>query len=191
MNEPTRQPPRLWGIIYCLAALLLLWSVGRSFQPGHGFTSLITFGDYFDRGNLSGLGCRVLPNSFGYDGQFYAKLALNPLLLHPIPRNEIDNPTYRARRILLSWTAWLIGMGKPAWIVQVFALQNVACWLMLAWLLTKWFPPLDLNNFIRWSGILFSTGMIESMRHSLTDGPSAGPVRVDARNQSSGAPRDL
>ncbi|HWB61397.1 MAG TPA: hypothetical protein VG733_18085, partial [Chthoniobacteraceae bacterium] len=164
---------RIWGVIYflCVAGFLVL--VANFYRPGYGFTGLIEFGDQFDTTNIAGLHCLVEPGSAGYDGQFYAKLSLDPLLVNPAKASTgIDAPYYRARRIFLSWSAWALGLGHPAWIVQVYALQNVACWLALAWLLTRWFPPLDFNNFARWAGILFSFGLMHSVRASLTDGPA-------------------
>ena len=52
----------------------------------------------------------------------------------------MDLAPYRARRILFSWTAFLLGLGRPAWILEAYALQNVAGWLLLAALLTRWMP---------------------------------------------------
>jgi hypothetical protein len=36
----------------------------------------------------------------------------------------------------------------------------------------RWFPPTDLQNFVRWFGILFSSGLCMSVRNSLVDAPS-------------------
>jgi hypothetical protein len=172
MDAQQTSYPRRWGLVYGICLLIFLTAVACSFRPGYGFSSLDSFGDRFKQESLSGLGCYVARHSTGSDGQFYAKRALDPLLLHPFAKGEIDGTYYRGRRILLSWTAWMLGFGRPAWIIQVFALQNIACWLMLAWLLFKWFPPLDFNNYLRWSGVLFSTGMIDSVKFAFVDGPS-------------------
>jgi hypothetical protein len=45
----------------------------------------------------------------GYDGQFYAQLALHPDLKDPNLANALDNPVYRARRIGLSLLAFCLG----------------------------------------------------------------------------------
>ena len=50
-------------------------------------------------------------------------------------RPAVDNLAYRAQRILLPALAWLLAAGQPAWIVQVYAVLNLAGWLMLAALL--------------------------------------------------------
>jgi hypothetical protein len=99
------------------------------------------------------------------------QLSLDPLLRDPKLSEAIDNPQYRARRILFSWTSWLAGLGRPAWIVQAHALLNVACWLALAGLLLRWFPATNWENFLRWFGVMFSHGLCMSVRDSLVDGP--------------------
>ncbi|MEM9407175.1 MAG: hypothetical protein AAGA81_14155 [Acidobacteriota bacterium] len=43
----------------------------------------------------------------GHDGQFYALLASDPLLLEASTRGSIDQPRFRARRVLLPMMAWL------------------------------------------------------------------------------------
>jgi hypothetical protein len=61
-----------------------------------------------------------------YDGQFYAQRALDPFCRDPLVDHAIDLPPFRARRILFSWTAYTLGLGRPAWIIEIYALQNHA-----------------------------------------------------------------
>ena len=75
-------------------------------------------------------------------------------------------------RILFSWTAFLLGLGQPHLILQAYALQNVAFWLLLAVLLWRWFPPRTVRHFALWFGCMFSHGMIVSVGWALPDGPS-------------------
>ncbi len=72
----------------------------------------------------------------------------------------------------MAWTAYLFGLGEPDWVLNVFALQNVICWLLLAVLLWRWFPPTDLDRTFRWFGVLFSAGMLFSVCSALVDSPS-------------------
>lgn len=180
-----------WRLAYraCVAVFLLL--VARFYEPGTGFTSLISIGALVDANSVPALKTAphyVYEESYGYDGTYYVQLALHPWLNEPTLDKAIDNPSYRARRILMPWTAWVLGAGRPAWIVQAYALINVACWLGLAWLACSWFPPGTLGNFIRWAGLMFSAGMCLSVRHALTDGPGlllvAGAVRLWELNRS-------
>ena len=112
------------------------------------------------------------PVDGGYDAQFYAQMAVDPLLRDPDIDRAMDKPAYRAHRILLSWTAWALGGGDVAGALHVYAIQNVVAWLLLAWLLTRWFPPGDSRSFVLWAGILLTHGLLTSVRNALTDGPS-------------------
>ena len=172
--ESTRLAARVCRGLALLLVALFLASIARSYHPGTGFTSLISFAEGHEY-ELPAL--RVTPHyhhpgSMGYDGQFYAQLALVPLLQDPAIDRVLDNPQYRARRILFSWTAHLLGLGRPAWVLQAYALQNVACWLILAWLLTRWMPVSTPRGLATWIGCLFGQGLLWSVRGALLDGPS-------------------
>lgn len=107
-----------------------------------------------------------------YDGQFYAQRALDPLCRDPLVDRAMDLAPFRARRILLSWTAYALGLGRPAWIIEVYAVQNVVCWLVLAWLLARWIPPTSGRGLALWTACLFSHGVLWSVRFALLDVPS-------------------
>jgi hypothetical protein len=189
----TGAPPsfgsQLWGrryaIVYLALALRLVIEIGRCYDPTTGFSSLIFFGDEFAArriASLSEVPLYTYSDSSGYDGQFYAQLAVAG---NPFDRElarALDNPGYRARRMALPALAHLIGLGRPNWIVQVFALANLICFLILAALLARWwFPPTDLHNLLRWVGTLFGAGMMVSLTRSLTDGPALLAIAIGAR----------
>jgi len=183
-----------WKAVYGLCVAFFLLTVGSFYQPGTGFTCLISIGSFVDQAAVPAFKAAphyVYEDSYGYDGTYYAQLALHPGLQEPALDQAIDNPHYRARRILVPWLAWFFGGGEPRWILQVYALANVVCWLLLAWLLLSWFPPGSLDHFLRWAGILFSAGMCLSVRHSLLDGPGlllvAAAVRLREKQQLNGA----
>jgi hypothetical protein len=98
--------------------------------------------------------------------------ALDPLIRDPAVDRAMDLAPFRARRILFSWTAYAVGLGRPAWIVEAYALQNVVCWLLLAVVLTRWIPPTSGRGLALWAACLFSHGMMWSVRFALLDGPS-------------------
>lgn len=160
----------------CFASVVVfLWCVAQFYRPDTGFSSLISIGDEFASTQVKTLQQMphyVYESSPGYDGAYYLQLALNPTLENPELHKAIDNLPYRSRRILFSWLAWVLGLGHPAWIMQVFALLNVAAWLGLAWVLLRWFPPTSWENFLRWFAMMFSHGVCMSVRHSLVDAPA-------------------
>lgn len=167
---------RQWTYAGLAIALVILFlsSVARFYHPGTGFTAFIGFpaGHDYEAPAMREVPHFDYPAWASYDGQFYAQRAFDPLCRDPLVDRAMDLPPFRARRILFSWTAYWIGLGRPAWILEVYALQNVACWLLLAALLTRWIPPTSARRLALWSACLFSHGMLWSVRFALLDGPS-------------------
>ncbi len=163
-------------LIYVAAGFGLLSKLGEYYVPDYGFTYLIWQGDepVRDYDWIEERDVTVYRHfrSFGYDAQYYAQLALDPALRDPSLSQSIDNPPYRARRILLPWTAYLIGFGQSNWVLNVYALQNILCWFLLGWLLLRWFPPRDFAHAFRWLAVMLSIGIWLSAFFSLVDGPS-------------------
>ena len=110
---------------------------------------------------------------WGYDGQFYAQIALDPTLLDPGLDQALDAPHYRARRIGLPALAALIGLGDPLWTLQIYAVLNLTFWLMLAILLVARYPPDQPRHWLVHIALLWSAGVLHSMDRSLTDLPAA------------------
>lgn len=169
----TSQRGRLLVRVIGLAAVVLFLSlVARFWHPVYGFTSLIQLDASNDELKVAAF--RELPvfvyrNNGGYDGLYYAQIALDPTLADPQLRPAVDNLAYRARRILPAALAWLIGGGRPAWIVQIYPLLNVAAWLALAALLWRSLGVADLRGLLAWIGVMFSAGTLVSVRLALTD----------------------
>ena len=159
---------------YAATVLVFLASLAQYYGRNTGFTSLICFGDQFEAARLPAVLDAphfVHHQSPGYDGQFYAQLAVEPLLKDRRIDAALDNPPYRARRMLFAWTAYVLGLGRPAWILKAYAFQNILAWLLLAWVLTRWFPPSAPRNLVPWIGCLFGVGLMVSVRFALTEGP--------------------
>ena len=119
---------------------------------------------------------RDLPLHFhedgGYDGQYYAQMATDPLLRDPETDRSLDLAPHRARRILFSWTAYVAGAGEPARIVQAYAVQNVIVWCILGVLAFRWFPPTTGRHVALWVAVMYAGGLLWSVRAALLDGPS-------------------
>jgi len=155
--------------------ILVLWSVAAFYQPKYGFTVFIMFGSAFEPRAVPAL--RAVPHAvdstYGYDGQFYAQLALDPLLQDPATAKALDTPSYRARRIFLPWLSNVVGLGIPWLVLQIYALLNVASWMGLAWVLLRWFPPGSASATAAWVACVLGSGVLASMRLALPDGPGA------------------
>lgn len=157
-----------------LASCLFLALLLAKLDPRFGFSELAGFGADYDRvktSELESLAYYEKPDSTGYDGQFYAQIALDPNLSDPTLETAIDHPSYRARRILLPAIAYLLGFGQPAFILQIHSLLNVGFLALTGWLLLRWAPATSPENFARWFLCIFSMGALESVRYSLADLP--------------------
>jgi hypothetical protein len=153
---------------------VFLGSVARFYHPGTGFTALIGFpaGHDHEAPAMRDVPHFEYPAWASYDGQFYAQRALDPLCRDSRVDRAMDLAPFRARRILFSWTAYALGLGRPAWIIHVYAIQNVVCWLLLAWLLARWIPPGSARGLALWTACMFSHGALWSVRFALLDVPS-------------------
>lgn len=176
--------------IACVLVALFLVSIRRYYHPDSGFTALIGFpaGHDYEAPGMRGVAHYDYSGVGVYDGQFYAQLALDPLLRDPLTDRAMDLAPFRARRILFSWTAYVAGLGRPAWILEAYALQNVVAWLVLAVLLARWMPPSSPRGLAAWAVCLFSHGLLWSVRFALLDGPSLALTAYAIRLSEDGHP---
>jgi len=172
-------PPRWAFALVALAAFAFLASVYvRIWTPEHGITKLLRVGREFDERGTAVF--KATPkfidpypaHRWGFDGQLYAEMALDPLLRDPALHHALDDPLYRGQRILLSWLAWGLGLGQPFWILNAYAAINLLFWVGYAWLAGRLFAPHGWAGLAGYAAVLVTCGVIESMQASLTDLPS-------------------
>lgn len=162
-------------VAYWIAALCFSVLVLAKFDSTTGFTRLLRFGEHWELRRhplLAGLPVATARDSGGYDGQFYAQIALDPFLRNPDTAGALDAPDYRARRILVPLVSYCLGWGAPWRVLNAFALVNVACWFVLSWQMRRLIGGTDWAAFAKWFGCLFSMGALESVRQSLVDLPA-------------------
>jgi hypothetical protein len=164
----------LYKSIYILAFAFCLFKIHDFKHLNFGYTPLPKFGDQFHEKSLIEIkkGPVYIQENPGYDGQFYAQLALRPSATGEDIENALDNYIYRARRILFSWTAWSFGLGNPDWTLQAYGWQNGLFWLLTGLLLLKWMPPNHWQDTLRFLASFFTAGIIYSFNSALLDGPS-------------------
>lgn len=168
-------PTKFRIALFVLLFLLPLLHAARSFDRETGFTSLILFGPAFEARALDEV--RNVPHPLagevGYDGQFYAQLAIDPTLRHPQFATALDNPRYRSVRILLPALAHALGLGRPVGILNAYALLNLAFFALLLWGFARFLKPRTIRHFLCIAAAAWSTGALASVARSLTDLPSA------------------
>ncbi len=92
-------------------------------------------GDYFTDANETPANLIVLTDSFGYDGQYYYRLALNPFTREKAGYGiEIGSPRYRHQRILYPLLAWLLSFGSPPLVVYSLILVNFLALIVIGYL---------------------------------------------------------
>ena len=175
-----RQRPPLWlfALVGAAALAILVSIVVRIYSPATGLTRLIVIGSEFAPRGIAAY--RATPkyidpyplHRFGFDGQQYAQIALDPLLRDPGLTTAIDNAPYRARRILLSWLAWLGGLGRSFWVLNAYAALNFIFWAGYAVLLAALFRPHGWAGLAGFAAMLLTCGVIESLWASLGDLPA-------------------
>lgn len=144
------------------------------YSPDDGFLGLIYFGRDFYENALPEIKeiSPVTSSPSGYDGQFYAQLALHPTLTDLDIVRAMDNPSYRARRIGLPILAFCLGLGKPSWILQIYALLNVGFWIVLLIIIYRYVGLKQLRDWLLVFALLWTTGTLTSVERSLTDFPA-------------------
>lgn len=164
-----------WRLAVLLIASLVPLSVfWGNWQKG-GVLVFPHFGEVFQANQLPELQAFDPPvfSRHGYDGQFYAQMALNPLLTDPAMAEALDAPSYRARRIGLPLMAAVLGAGHSAYVLTAYSLLNFAFWAVLAWLLVSGYLDRSLRSLAAVLAVLWTSGAIVSMDRALTDLPAA------------------
>jgi hypothetical protein len=104
----------------------------------------------------------------GYDGQFFAALATDPLLLRPETASFLDAPLYRAGRIGLPLLAWGLAAGNDPAAILVYQLLCWSLGALCAWIVARWLE--DEGHSPLWAvPLALSGGVVASMYSSLPD----------------------
>ena len=130
-----RMPPRA-----VLAVAAAFWAVALGLtvlgQHGGDPRALLRLGELRDHPQaLAGV---PRSSEHGYDGQYYATLATDPLLRRPETVACLDAPFYRAGRIGAPIAAWLLAFGRPQLAVVLYQLLCWAGCLAAVHLVARW-----------------------------------------------------
>lgn len=145
----------------CLVGLVSLFYVAQFLQLYHqDWTGFIQAGDRFFRSEEVP-GVSILPDSAGYDGQFYYWVARNPFAVSAIAE-KIDY-TVRYSRIGYPLVGYFASLGNPERLPYVLVLINVFALAVAAWALGRVF--MHYGKYGLWGilvgvipGVVFSLG---------------------------------
>ena len=108
-------------------------------------------------------------SSSGYDGQFYAALATDPLLRNSETLRALDSPAYRATRIMIPFLAWLLGLGNPGRAVILYELLGWSLSLAAILLTAIWLRSDRASPW--WAALLvLNGGLVTAINRSTIDG---------------------
>ncbi len=194
-REPSDTPNWLFCLI--LSTIPISFAL-LGFSTTYGFLGLPRFGEVFRERAMEPVkkfAPPVKPNDVGYDGQFYAQIALDPTLSDPVLRNACDNIAYRAKRIAMPSLAHVLGAGRPWLVLQIYSVLNVAFWFLLLIVLLRQFGVDTWNTRLLMIGVLWNAGSLISIGRALTDLPAlclgviAVCLQTDRTNKLSKSPR--
>ena len=111
----------------------------------------------------------VKPDSDGYDGQFYYRLALAPFRMGQQAFGiQIDNPAWRDQRIVYSIVVWAVSFGRAAAVPAMMFLVNLGGLAAIAAFSVRLTARLQLS---RWTplAILLCPGFFITLTHDTTE----------------------
>lgn len=129
----------------------------------------IVLGDKFTKAADLPTQLHVMDNSWGYDGQFYYRLALDPFTKDVSQHGiTLDLPSLRQQRIMYPFLVWLFSGGNSALVPILMLLVNYFGVLIIAWLvgvLAK-----SYGYHVLWGSILvFYPGLLLTIARDLTE----------------------
>jgi hypothetical protein len=149
--------------------------IALQLRPGASLSTVICFGSQFDAvalDEVKSIPHIVFPGT-GYDGQFYAQLAIDPSLRNPQLAGALDFPVYRGRRILLPALSYLLGLGVPRLIIQVYAITNLLFFGLLVGTLLFFYKPVTVKDYLAITATVWTIGSLVSVTRALVDLPAS------------------
>ena len=125
--------PALFGMLVVIVHLVLVLPMLA--RQGFDTSVFIVAGDRYVTAGQTPTPIIVRPQSDGYDGQFYYRLALAPLC----PRIQaygvtLVHPAWRMQRILLPLAAYLLSGGQAQLVPAALFMANLAGLFAIGWL---------------------------------------------------------
>lgn len=160
----TRVHPLAFALLIAAAYVALLLPI--LLHDSRDLSFFVIAGDYFVDPHTPIL---VRPNSFGYDGQFFYRLAVAPFSFdNPAAGIRFDVPVYRSQRFLYPLLAWLASTAQPAAAPAALVATNIAAIALLAGAALTLVRRLALPDATAWA-IVAWPGLLVSLTHDTAE----------------------
>lgn len=167
--------PLAVGVLTALVSFAALWSyqvfVTRSLCSGNYGWALAPGGPFPVPSRAAAAGVSHATECAGWDGQFYYYLSTDPLLRDPETIRGMDDPAYRARRVLMPavarLAAWVLGrdaVPPRLYLALHWAAVAAGVGLLAGWLAARGLSPL---YALAWP---LGWGVLHPTAHGLPDG---------------------
>ncbi len=166
------------ALLFALAALAIYVAAITPALMRHGFdvSAFIVAGDQHVDATQVPSPIYVRPNSDGYDGQFYYRLALAPFdLRQPLYGVKVDEPAYRMQRIVYPVLAWAVSLGQPRLVPLALLVVNLIGIAATAFLAVRLTRRLELPALAPFAIVLWP-GFLVTLTHDTTEILSAAFV---------------
>jgi hypothetical protein len=123
------------GVLGCLMALAIVG--GRLLVPADGDVSrFVVAGDVFVDPETVDPPIHVYEDSWGYDGQFFWRMAVDPLEWDLEHRHHgvMFDSAHRPPRVGYPVLAWALSGGHAPWVATTLVMVNVLAFGVIAWL---------------------------------------------------------
>lgn len=162
--------PLLVAALFALAfALFLPYSFHMHSDLHNNPTAYVNAGEMLCDRTKTPPNLILYPDTVGYDGQFYYRLALNPFTTRQIDFGmKIDDPPYRQQRILYPLLVWAVSGGQWQAVPWAMLFVNWACLVMMGWMAGRLMQ--SFGQHALWGALLVMyPGFVITYRFDLTE----------------------
>ncbi|WP_072622446.1 AZOBR_p60025 family cell surface glycopolymer formation protein [Spirulina major] len=131
-----KHPVWKYTIIAFFVALAIAIAVFIRFD--HNITSFMRIGNVLPLSPYANPETTYQFDEFGYDGQLFFTIALDPFLQNPDSIAALDDPPFRYRRIFYPLLSYILGLGNAQLIPYMMVLINILSIPILVWVLGRY-----------------------------------------------------
>ncbi|MFA6255099.1 MAG: hypothetical protein WC675_03655 [Patescibacteria group bacterium] len=158
-----------WAVFILTAIFYGFFISLQLINNNYDFSRFVVAGDKFSDVKEVFPNLTVEKNSWGYDGQFYYRLALNPFTKNQTEYGvRLDLPALRQQRIAYPLVVWLLSFSQPALVPIFLLIVNYLALCTIGWLAGKVLQLFNVNAL--WGIFLsFYPGFLFTLSRDLTE----------------------